>query len=280
MNWNIVADSSIDLFKLEQEFDNINFITVPFTMTVGDKQFVDDESMDIPALMAAMKESKTASSSACPAVGAWLEHFEKDGNVIAITITSNLSGSYSSACAAKDIVAEKYPEKNIHVIDSLSVGPEMNLVIREVCRLISEGRSFEEVVKGAADYAQTTRCSFALLSFDNLVKNGRMSKLKGFVANTLGLCGVGIASEIGTIEIKGIGRGRKKALKIVIDDMEERCVNGVSHVVIDHCLNEKFTEEVRSAVLEKWPEAEIRSLPCRGLCSYYAEMGGLIIGFC
>lgn len=279
MKWNIVADSSIDLFELEQSFENIEFSTVPFSLTVGENTFVDDENLEKEQLLREMKESRSASTSACPSTGAWLEQFEKAGNIVAITITSNLSGSYNSASAAKELMCEKEPGKNIYVIDSLSTGAESILILRKLCELIDSGLDFEAVIEGVEAFKKSSRTVFALCCFDNLVKNGRMSKLKGFVANSLGFWGIGIASDIGTIEMKGVARGQKKALAAIIADMQERC-GQIHHVILDHCMNEEFSHQIEEAVLAQWPEAKVTILPTRGLCSYYAEQKGLIIGYC
>ena len=80
-------------------------------------------------------------------------------------------------------------------------------------------------------------------------------------------------------EIKGIARGQKKALALIIEDMCQRC-GDVREIVLDHCMNEGFAHQVESAVRERWPKANVTKLPTRGLCSYYAEQGGLIIGYC
>lgn len=279
MNWNIIADSSIDLFRPEYEVENIRFSTVPFTLTVGENSFVDDDKLDKGALLREMKECSSASTSACPSTGAWLDEFEKEGNVIAITITSGLSGSYSSACAARELLLERDPEKKIYIIDSLSTGAESILILRKLYELIGSGLDFDAVIEGVESFKKTSRTVFALCCFDNLVKNGRMSRLKGFVANKLGFWGIGIASEIGTIEIKGIARGHKKALGLILEDMQERS-GQVRSLIIDHCMNEEFSQLVAEQVLARWPEAKVSILPTRGLCSYYAEMGGLIIGYC
>lgn len=279
MNWNIICDSSIDLFKPEHDAHNIRFATVPFTLTVGNTSFVDDENLDKPTLLREMKDYSGASTSACPSTGAWLDEFEKDGNVIAITITSGLSGSYGSACAARELLLEREPEKNIYVIDSLSTGAESILILRKLYELIAQGLDFEAVIEGVEEFKKTSRTVFALCCFDNLVKNGRMSKLKGFVANKLGFWGIGIASNIGTIEIKGIARGHKKALRLIVEDMVERCVE-VRNVIIDHCCNEELSVELAALIRESFPGCAVSILPTRGLCSYYAEKGGLIIGYC
>lgn len=278
MTWNIVADSSIDLFDLETPQDGVTFSTVPFVISVGDRDYVDDEHLNLMELISAMKACKVASRTACPPTNAWYELFKQDGPVIAITITSKLSGSYNSACAARTMVLEKEPDKQIEILDSLSTGPEMILILRKLCALIGEGRGFSEVVDEVHRYMKRSRCSFALSSFDNLIKNGRMNRVIGFIANKLNLTGIGIASEKGTIEIKGIARGRRKAIEIIINDMKQRG-NLIKNVVIDHCQNLEFATQVMEAIRNVWNEATVTILPTRGLCSYYAEFGGLIIGF-
>lgn len=278
MKWNIVADSSIDLFELETAFENIEFTTVPFSIGVGEKEYMDDSSLDIGELMSAMKECKIASCTACPSTGAWYEHFRKEGNVIAITITSNLSGSYNSACVAKNMVLEEQPDKKIVVIDSLSTGPEMVLILRKICGLITANKDFETIIKETQEHMKNTHVTFALSSFDNLVKNGRMNKVTGFIANKLGFLGIGIASERGTIEVKGVSRGRRKAIEAILNDMRLRGTY-IKDVVISHCQNIEFAEQVKTAILTVWNDADVTIIPTRGLCSYYAEQGGLLIGF-
>lgn len=278
MKWNIITDSSCDIFELEEKYDNIEFSSVPFTISVGGENFVDDRNLDVNGMIDSMEACADASHTACPSPHAWCEQFEKEGNVIAITISSKLSGSYNSACAAREMVLEDHPEKKIAVIDSRSAGSELVLIVRKLCELIAEGSNFEQVVEKAELYLRHTHVVFALSSFDNLIKNGRMSKIVGFVAHKLGFWGIGIGSEQGTIEIKQKIRGSKKALDAIIEDMKERGFH-CGQVVISHCSNAEFAESVKNAIQSVWDKAEIKIVHARGLCSYYAEKGGLIVGF-
>ncbi len=278
MKWNIITDSSCDMFGLGREYENIVFSSVPFTISVGDESFIDDHELDIDRMIDSMDACAQASHTACPSPHAWQEKFEQEGNVIAITISSKLSGSYNSACAAKDMVLEDDHNKKIAVIDSRSTGPEMVLLVRKLCELIESGADFDSVVEKAELYSRHTHIVFALSSFNNLVKNGRMNKIVGFVANKLGFWGIGIGSEQGTIEIKHKLRGSKKALDAIIEDMKERGYN-CGKVVISHCRNAEFAESVKTAIQSVWDKAEVKIVHARGLCSFYAEKGGLIIGF-
>ncbi|NLL93266.1 MAG: DegV family EDD domain-containing protein [Clostridiales bacterium] len=278
MKWNIVADSSIDLFNMEIDCEDIKFSTVPFVINVGEAEYIDNENLDTNELITAMKKCSSASCTACPSTDSWYEKFNEEGNVIALTITSGLSGSYNSAYAAKNMILENNPDKKIVIIDSLSTGPAMVLILRKICELISKDKQFDDVINETRQYMKHLYTSFVLSSFDNLVKNGRMNKLTGFIANKLGLLGIGIGSEKGTIEIKGIARGREKAMGIVINDMKQRAAQ-VKTVVISHCHNIEFAEKVKTEIQNIWSDVKVTIIPTRGLCSYYAEKNGLIIGY-
>ena len=131
MKWNIITDSSCDMFGFDKEHENIVFSSVPFTISVGDENFVDDRNLDVDGMIDSMDACAEASHTACPSPHAWQEKFEQEGNVIAITISSKLSGSYNSACAAKDMVLEEQPNKKIDVIDSRSAGSELVLLVKK-----------------------------------------------------------------------------------------------------------------------------------------------------
>ena len=150
MTWNIVLDSSCDLMP-QHAFKNANIKIAPLTIRVGEKEFVDDETMDVPQLLDAMEKEKTASSTACPPPNAFYEHFLTADNIICICITSNLSGTYNAAVQAAEMVKEEYPEKNVHVVNSWSTAGEMVLIARYADKLIGEGLAFAEVVEKVED---------------------------------------------------------------------------------------------------------------------------------
>ncbi len=278
MKWNIVADSSCDLRSTDVACPETGFATVPFVFNIDGIDYTDTEDMNIETMLAAMDASDEASRSACPSPADWADEFEKAENTIAITISSNLSGSYNSALAARDLVLADDPSKNIVILDSKSTGPETALTIRHMVELIKAGHPIEKVRAEAQRFLDEMRTVFALSSFDNLVKNGRMSRFTGFVARKLGMWGIGIASDEGTIIIKGKSRGPQKALAFILDDMIERGFTG-GVAAISHCMNPEMAKKLKDAILERWHEAKITILETRGLDSYYAERGGLIVAF-
>lgn len=279
MKWNIVTDSSYDSFPAALQGGKVQISSVPFIISVGNRDFVDDETLNTSEMLDAMEHCEQASHTSCPSPQGWLEQFEKADFCIAITISSNLSGSMNSAMLAKDMMLERCPEKKIAVLDSHSTGPEIVICVEKICDLIEAGADFEKVVSEAETLLRDTHIVFALSSFDNLVKNGRMSKMAGFFASKLGMWGIGVGTDEGTISIKGKTRGATKAMTMLLEDMKERGYHG-GKVIISQCYNSMFAESLRCKIKEIWKESKVSILPTRGLCSYYAERGGIILSFC
>ena len=278
MKWNIVTDSSCDLFPAALQNGEVQISSVPFVISVGSRDFVDDETLNTAEMLEAMERCQQASHTSCPSPQGWLEQFEKADFCIAIPISSRLSGSMNSAVLAKEMVLEHSPEKKIAVLDSHSTGPEIAMCVKKICDLIEAGVDFEKVVSEAENFLRDTHIVFALSSFNNLVKNGRMSKIAGFIASKLGMWGIGIGSEEGTISIKGKTRGTAKAIAMLLEDMKERGFHG-GKVTISQCYNSAFADKLQNKIKELWQDAKISIMPTRGLCSYYAERGGLIVSY-
>ena len=190
----------------------------------------------------------------------------------------DLSGSYNSACTAKQMVLEEDPDRKIEILNSRGTGPSLNMIIYKLRDLILQGLTFEEVCQRIHEYMEDHKLIFALSSYHNLVNNGRMPKIAGIVLGHLGLWGVGIASEEGTIKMKKIAKGGKRTLQVIMNDFKERVANK-GCIVISHCNNEEFAANLRKAVMSIYPDMEVRIMNTRGLCSYYAEQGGIIVGF-
>ena len=277
MKWRIIADSSCDIFEMDNKPDDVYFSTVPFVITVDGRDFVDNENIDVSELVDAMATSSKSHTS-CPSPADWIREFGEEGDVFAITISSNLSGSYNSACTAREMVLEKDPDRKIEILDSRGTGPSLNMIIDKLGELIRKELSFEQVKVQIHQYMLEHKLIFALSSYHNLVNNGRMPKIAGIVLGHLGLWGVGIASDEGTIKMKKIAKGGKRALQVILHDFKDR-VADKEYIVISHCQNEAFADALKKAVAKEYPDKIVKIMPTRGLCSYYAEKGGIIVGF-
>ena len=274
--WNIITDSSCDW--LPEDYGDFHFEKIPFIMNIEDRQYLDTPDLDVGEMLTAMEASSEPCRTACPSPYDWYEAFKRPGNVFAITISKELSGSYNSACVARDMVLVEEPDKKIYVVNSIGTGPSLIIASRIIMKMVAEHKSFEEIAGFFDSSIEKLKIIFALCSYDNLIKNGRMSRIAGFVAKGLGFWGVGIGSPAGTIVIKTKVRGTKRVVKAILDDLKERG-EPKEYVVISHAFNPEMTEALRSEIRKLWPFIEIDVYPTRGLDSFYAERGGIILSY-
>lgn len=273
MKRKIVADSSCDMWEL----NGVDFAVAPMTISTDNKHYVDNQELDVHLMSEDLAKYKGVSHTACPSAGSWLDCYEGYDEVFVVTLTGAMSGTYNSAMTAKGIYEEENENVKVHVFDSLSTGPEMRLLIEKLKEMIEEDLPFEEIVEKGQDYLNHTRLFFALKSLHNFAMNGRVNKA---VASAIGVLNISIfatASEEGTIQQISKCRGEKKVVRSMIEHLENAGYHG-GKVRISHADNLKLAHNVRDKILELYPHADIIVYPMGGLCTYYAEIGGLLVG--
>ncbi|MBQ8200325.1 MAG: DegV family protein [Clostridia bacterium] len=274
MTFKIVSDSSADMLKL----DKVPFASVPLTIRAGEQIFVDDASCDPAAMTDYMLSYKGKSSTACPGTQDWLDAFGDAEAVFCVTLTSNLSGSYNSARVAAEEYTEAHPGRRVHVVDTLSAGPELRLVVEKLQALILAGTDFDTIVREIEAYHKRCYLVFSLQSLHNFVANGRVSPAVGALVGLLGIRVVGRASEVGTLEPLSKVRGDRKALPEIIDLMKKFGWTG-GKIRIAHNDNEQLASAIRDGLKALHEKLDVAVYHTRGLCSYYAERGGVLVGF-
>ena len=263
----IIIDSAGDITAL----DNIHLSSVPLRIIAGEREFIDDENLAVENMIKFLKNYKGKVSSACPGVG-------DAENIFIITITSGLSGSYNSATIAAKAYKEQYPDRNIYVVDSLSAGPEMLLLAEKIRNLFSEDIPFNDMINKIEEYKKSTGLFFSLESLHNFANNGRVSPTVAKLVGLLGINLIGKASDEGTLEPISKVRGTKKAIPELMKNLLSAGYTG-GKLRIAHCFNYDASTALSSLVKEKFPNADVLIYPTRGLCSFYAEEGGFLIGF-
>ena len=278
MTWHLVSDSACDLYTLEGCDGKIDFATIPFTIRIGGTEYIDDENMPVSEMLEANENHSEMAQTACPSPETWREKFSAPGPVIAFTISSALSGCYNSACLGRDMLLEDEPDKQIAVIDTKATGPEEAMLIWRARDLILEGKTLEEIEKDLNETAEKIHTSFALSSYHNLIKSGRVSRLIGFIAGHLGFWGIGIGDDKGEIAIRGKARGSKSMVRFLTEEISRIGVAG-KQIVISHCQNLKDALALKLSLEEANPGVEVLVQATRGLDSFYAERSGLIVGY-
>lgn len=274
MKIKIVADSSANLLEL----DGVDYQYAPLVISTDEREFRDDASLDVEEMVEYLRTHKGRSRSACPGIGEWLDAFEGYDEIYCVTIYSKLSGSYNAAMTAADQYMEEHPGAKVHVLDAVSTGGGMKLHIMKLKELILQGKDFETISKEIEEYrAQHTEITFCLESMNNLANNGRVNPAVAKIATMLGIRVIGGADAEGLCVTDKV-RGEKKALAGTYSNMKRLGYHG-GKVMIDHCLNEKSADALRNLITAEYPEAEVVLGTTRGLCAFYAEKGGLIVGF-
>ena len=273
MNYKIVSDSSSNVL----DFSGIDYKSVPLKIITAKAEYVDDAALDVENMVNEIKETKGKSGTSCPNIGDWLASFEGADIIFAITITSKLSGSYASATEAGKIYMDAHPGAKVFVVDSLSTGPEMRLIMEHIREKMLLEESFEEIRDSVIEYQNKTHLLFSLCSLTNLARNGRVNPAVAKIAGVLGIRVLGAATE-GVLDPLHKIRGEAKTIEAMYDEMKNRGFCG-GKVRIAHCFNPGFAESIKELILAEFPETDLMIEPNGALCSFYAERGGVLIGF-
>ena len=270
----IVADTSCDILTLK----HTDFSYASMKIITSEKEFIDNEALDVSAMVDYMDGYKGKSQSSCPNVTDWLEAFDDADDIFCVTITSGLSGSYNSACSAKKIFESDNEGKRVFVIDTLSAGPEISLVIEKLEEYIESGMTYEAICDKITQYLKKTGLVFMLKSLKTFANNGRVSPIVARIVGIAGICIVGKASNEGTLEPMHKCRGEKRSLDTLVSTLEAEGFSS-GKISIGHCNNESAAAQLKEMILEKFTGAVVEIHKLRGLCSFYAENGGVLVGF-
>ena len=273
MKFRIVADSSSNVLHLEEA----NYTTVPLKINAA-KEYVDAVGLDVAAMVEDLKSFKAKSGTSCPNVGEWMEAFGDAECVFGVTITKNLSGSYNAAKQAADTYMEEHPGRKVFIFDSLSAGPELMLIVDKILECEAAGDDFETTRAKVLEYHNHCHTLFCLESMTNLARNGRVSPAAAKIAGILGIRVAGEAQG-GTIVPIHKPRGAKKTTQTLVEMIKERGFRDGNLIRVAHCFAEEQAMDLLNALKPQFPNLRYILEPTTALCSFYAEVGGLIIGF-
>lgn len=276
MTTRIITDSSANFY--DKTILGVDHVSVPLSLEVDGKTWLDDENLDQGQFLLVLKETTERSTSSCPNINAWLDAYEGADEIFVITITSALSGSYNAAVQAAKMYHEKNPKAKILVFDSRSAGPQLQLLATKIAQLVNKKFSFEEIVKEAENYQHHIGLVFVLKELANLANNGRVTPAVAKIADLLKLNVIGTANNKGEFELLGKARGIKKAEAKMLKDMIKNGYIG-GRVQIDHVQNLDGAKHFKNLIVSKFPNAEVNIGECGALCSFYAENGGLMVGY-
>ncbi len=273
-NIRIVADSAADLTKLK----HVPFAAAPLKIITAEKEYPDAEGLDVAGMVEDLKHYKGKSTTSCPNPDEWLHAFGDAEYILGVTLTSGISGSYNAAQAAKAIYESEHPDRHVFLVDSLSAGPGETILVEKLEELVCAEVPFEDICQEIKTYQKKTGLWFVLNSLTNFANNGRISPAVAKIAGLLGICVVGRASAEGTLEPTDKCRGEKKALETIVNHLKESGFRN-GKIRIAHCFNESGALALKEKILEVFNTADVKISETLGLCSFYAEKGGILVGY-
>src|SRR5690554_1378798 len=229
MEYKIVADSSCDLNDDLRGVMDVSL--VPFKIDIDNSSFVDDENIDMSDLVSTMLASPNPVKTSCPSPGDFKETYVDGDNVFVVTISKELSATYNSAILAKDMILEEMKDKFVHVFNSKSASVGETLTAIKIKECLDKKLSNSEIVEKVEAYIEEMKTFFISEDLSNLIKNGRISKTSGLIANVLNIKPIMKATDDGNIEAVEKVRGSKKAFKRLAEIIGETAVDFEDRIV-------------------------------------------------
>ena len=268
MAYHIAVDSCTDMTAAMKKDEHITL--VPLTLNVGEDKFIDDANFNQAEFLRKVAECPEAPSSACPSPDAYMQAYGYDNDdAYAITLSSELSGSYNSAKLGADLLKEEYPDKKIHVFNSRSASAGQTLILMKLQECLEAGKSFAEVVSEVEQYIEET-----------LRKNGRLSGLKATLVNVLNIKPVMGSTPEGTIQQLDMGRGMKKALIKMVEQIGKTVIHPTEkYLMISHCNCLKRAEWLKVEIEKHYAFKGIVIVDTAGVATMYANDGGIVVAY-
>ena len=278
--YQIFTDATSDL---QEDLESVKVI--PMNVEIGDKEYVYGPQGNISCkeFYGLQKEGYYASTSQINVLE-YEKYFEealKEGkDVLYISFSSGMSGTYQTACLCKNELQESYPDQRIICIDSLCAAVGEGLLVEEVDKKKREGLSMDELVDWIEDNKMNLCHWFTVDNFDHLKHGGRVSAVAATLGNTLNIKPLLRVDEEGKLRVVKKIRGRHKAMAAQVECIARTWKPEISKsVVIGHGDDLKAAEELKEYVENKLPDAEIYISDIGPIIGAHTGPGVMVLAF-
>ena len=275
----IITDSCCDSKNEKGLFLDVK--KVPLYLLLGEKQYLDDENLDVKDFVDTIDTSVLTPKTQCPSPEAYMKLFDgPEDEIFVVTLTSKLSGSYNSALLAANLYLEDHPEKKIHIFDSMSASSGELVIVNQIKNLIEEGHNFNTIVQKVEYLIRNENKLYAVLeNLDTLIKNGRLTKIQAIVTSLARIKLVLTAKE-GEIALHAKAMTTGQATSRIIKEFLESGIDFSNKTLfISHCDAKELAETFKRKVMIKCNFKNIEIFETSGLSSVYANKGGIIISY-
>jgi len=272
----IVTDSSCDL--PQDLIDRLKILVVPLQIEINGTDYIDGVNLTHQEFFEKMAASPTLPKTSQPSPQSYLDAFQEGlkhhGEVLSIHLSSRLSGTYEGALMIREELGG-----DIEVFDTLTGSIGTGLQVLKAYELMKEGMQKSAIIEKLKEYRDQMRVVVYLETLENAVKGGRVSKPKEFVANLLNLKPV-VHVDDGYVKILKTIRGKKKAMRILIEEMEKKNVDYHDRTVaITHCDCLEEALALKEEIIQKFKPAEVMLTTMGPVIGTHAGPGGLLVCF-
>ena len=255
------------------------FVSVPLMLMVNGVHIVDDGHISQKEMVDRIAQDPDCPKTACPSPEAYYKAFDCGAErVYAVTLSAALSGSYQSACVAKEMFLEDHPDAKVHVFNSISASVGEGLTVLKIAELEEKGLPFEEIVRQTEAYVHSKQTFFVLDNLETLRKNGRLSGMKALAAAVLKIKPICYGTDEGAIGQLDQARGMGKAIVKMVSYIVDRTPDPGNRILgIGYCNCLDRAEIVRDEILKRMHVRDVVMLPTGGLSTIYANDGGIIV---
>ena len=261
MNYVFMTDSDSDLpYHLKAQYD-IPVVYMPYAL--DGKEYFDDlgQTLDHKSYFEAMRNGANPVTSALNEES-YLEYFEpileSGKDLLFVAFSSKLSCTLQAAKTAREKLLEKYPDRKITIVDTLSISGPLTLLVLKAHEMSRAGSSMEEVAGWLEANKLRAQAYFTVDDLKYLKRGGRISGAAAAVGTMLDLKPIIIEASDGTLQAGEKIRGRKKALAYIVDAMLKAEPDPAeSPILILNADAEEDAERVRANIEQKLPGANV-----------------------
>lgn len=231
-NYYLSCSSTADLSKERFEQRDIHYICFHFEL--AGQEYLDDMGESVPpdTLYRRMSEGADTKTSQIT-IAEYEEYFEamlqSGKDILHLTLSSGISGTYNSACVARDILAEKYPDRKIYVVDSLAASSGYGLLMETLADMRDSGMELDALHDWAEENKLRLQHWFFSTDLTFYIKGGRISKASGFIGTVLSICPLLNVDFEGRLIPREKIRTKKKVIERIVEQMEANAQDGTDY---------------------------------------------------
>jgi DegV family protein with EDD domain len=274
-----MADGGADLPK--SMLSTLNIKLVPLNIEINGEHYKVTPETEIPDYYQIMENSPTLPKSSAPSpqdfYNAYKEVDPKKA-ILMLSISQGVSGTYQSAVIGKQMLLEEEPDRQIEIINTKTASCGIALLLHEASKKLMENMHFKDLVSHMKERVDSLTTIFVLKTLDNLIKGGRLDKIKGAIAKTLNIKLLLHATPEGEIDVLEKVRGTKKALRRFVEYIGEQ-ISHFDMIALAHGNDEETAKNILASINEKYSFKESLLMNMGPLIATYSGQGGLVISY-